>query len=259
MRVPGSFWRLLVLCTMLLVAFIAASALTHEQALPLTADTACEAALDQLSGDSTCYKRTDWLFMRREGWSISKTQRQIAVSHPECDLSRKLRCDPYARCRVALARDVKGASCGARIEWLVREKGHSVEEAVNDTLRHFPHKCDDVRRHSCDYRSVCQAALYSFDATGATCIDRIKWLVRNEGKSVQEAIEATAHHEECHLLAPAEMGWGRGHSGCAAGVTAHMRPPDKDRGDVNQQTRHPEASVLRRHPTPTSMAPSPSA
>ena len=99
---------------MLLVAFIAASALTHEQALPLTADTACEAALDQLSGDSTCYKRTDWLFMRREGWSISKTQRQIAVSHPECDLGRANGNAPRENARILTPR---ADAAGERRRW----------------------------------------------------------------------------------------------------------------------------------------------
>jgi len=73
------------------------------------------------------------------------------------------------------------ASCNARVEWLMANRGKNREQAIQQVAREFPDKCD------CD--SDCMNKMACSGSSCYTCGERIEWLEANEGMTKNQAVQ----------------------------------------------------------------------
>lgn len=71
------------------------------------------------------------------------------------------------------------ASCKARVDWLMANRGKTRDEATQQVAREFPNKCN------CD--SDCTNKMACSGSSCYTCGERIAWLEANEGMTENQA------------------------------------------------------------------------
>eukprot|EP01063_Lacrimia_lanifica_P034534 TRINITY_DN640_c0_g2_i4.p1 TRINITY_DN640_c0_g2~~TRINITY_DN640_c0_g2_i4.p1 ORF type:complete len:700 (+),score=207.73 TRINITY_DN640_c0_g2_i4:47-2146(+) len=84
--------------------------------------------------------------------------------------------------------DANGATCGDRINWVVANLNKNEAEAVAQICGEFSQCCCDIPSPPTPVPGPSACDVTNVDANGATCGDRINWVVANLNKNEAEAV-----------------------------------------------------------------------